>query len=77
MEKENENIYLQSMNALINYIRNNEKNPNEKEWNKYAIDRKYLSSKAIGYLSGMGFNVLCKKTRKQINRKINKEPNLI
>lgn len=69
MEEEKEKIYLQSMNALISYINHNKRNPNEKEWNKYAINKKCLSSKTIGYLSGMGFNVLCRKIRKQIKKK--------
>mgnify|MGYP004601845161 CR=1 FL=1 len=59
--------YVESMNALIEYMKRNEKNPNEKQWNKYAIKNKYLSSKTIGYLSEIGFNKLCRNLRKQIN----------
>lgn len=64
-----ENYYEESMNALVYYMENNEINPNEDRWNKYAINQKYLSSKTLGYLSGMGFNTLCRKMRKELNRK--------
>ena len=47
----------------------NEKNPSEKQWNQYAMCQKYLSGKTIGYLSGIGFNSLCRKLRKEINKK--------
>jgi len=38
----------------------------------YAVslaNSRYLSSKTIGYLSGIGFNTLCRKIRKEINWK--------
>lgn len=60
--------YEESMNALVQYMRNDEKNPSEKQWNQYAICYKYLSSKTMGYLSGIGFNTLCRKLRKRINK---------
>lgn len=60
--------FEETINALIKYMEKNELNPNEKQWNNYAINRKYLSSKTIGYLSGIGFNTLCRKIRKQINK---------
>ena len=63
-----ENIYEKSINALIQYMKLHDTNPSEKCWNHYAINKKYLSSKTIGYLSGMGFNTLCRKTRKQLNK---------
>ena len=61
--------YVESMNALISYMENNEMNPSESRWNKYAICKKYLSSKTLGYLSGIGFNTLCRKIRKELNKK--------
>lgn len=62
------NHYEQSMDALIQYMENHEKNPSERRWNEYAIHAKFLSSKTIGYLSGTGFNTLCRKKRKEINK---------
>lgn len=62
------NDYEESMNALVQYMRNDEKNPSEKQWNRYAICYEYLSSKTMGYLSGIGFNTLCRKLRKKINK---------
>lgn len=67
-EEQKRNYYEESIYALIQYMKNNDKNPSEKRWDKKAIDEKYLSSKTIGYLSGMGFNKLCRKLRKQINK---------
>lgn len=60
--------YKETLDALIQYMENNEKNPSENRWDKYAIDKKYLSSKTMGYLSGIGFNTLCRKLRKEINK---------
>lgn len=67
--KENKkDYYAESINALIEYMKKYEKNPNEKQWNKYAIQNRYLLSKTIGYLSKVGFNTLCRNLRKQINK---------
>lgn len=66
-KQEKKDYYVESMNALIEYMRKNEKNPNEKQWDKYAVQNEYLSSKTIGYLSENGFNRLCRNLRKQIN----------
>ena len=63
-----DNIYEESINALIGYIKNNEQNPSEKRWNSYAISNKYLSAKTLGYLTEEGFNVLCRKIRKNVNK---------
>lgn len=60
--------YEESMNALIQYMKSHDQNPSEKRWDQYAIYEKYLSSKTIGYLSGVGFNTLCRKLRKEINK---------
>ena len=60
--------YNKSIDALIEYIKNNEINPSEKRWNKYAIKNGYLSSQTIGYLDGAGFNKLCKRIRKKIEK---------
>ena len=68
IEKEKKNYYDESIYALIEYMKNNEKNPSEKRWDKIAISNEYLSSKTIGYVSGIGFNKLCRNLRKQINK---------
>lgn len=60
--------YEKSMGALVQYMKDNEENPSEKRWNRYAISQKCLSSKTIGYLSGIGFNTLCRKLRKELNK---------
>lgn len=69
-QKENEtpNYYEKSLEALIEYMKNNEKNPSEKRWDEFAVSKKYLSSKTIGYISGTGFNKFCRNLRKQINK---------
>lgn len=66
--EENKNYYEKSIYALVEYMKNNEKNPSEKSWDEIAICNKYLSSKTIGYLSGRGFNKLCRNLRKEINK---------
>lgn len=63
-----QDYYQESMDALVEYMKKHEQNPSEKRWNEYAISKKYLSSQTIGYLSGIGFNTLCKKLRKKINQ---------
>ena len=68
IEKEKKNYYDESIYALIEYMKNNEKNPSEKKWDQIAISNEYLSSKTIGYVSGIGFNKLCRNLRKQINK---------
>ncbi len=68
-KQEKKDCYKNSIEALIGYMSENEKNPSEKQWNQYAMCQKYLSGKTIGYLSGIGFNSLCRKLRKEINKK--------
>lgn len=63
-----QNYYLDSIIALIEYMKLNEVNPSEKRWDKYAIENRYLSSKTIGYMYEDGFNNLCRKIRKLINK---------
>lgn len=57
--------YKNSLKGLEQYIKENEINPSEQRWNKYALEHNYLSAKVIGYLSGIGFNKLCKQKRKE------------
>lgn len=68
-----QSYYNKSILALTNYIKINEKNPSEKEWDEYIVDKLYLSSKSIGYLYGRGFNKLCKQIRKKINKENRKQ----
>ena len=58
--------YNKSMEALKEYMQNNEINPSEIRWNKYALAHGYLSSQSMGFLDGDGFNKLCKEIRKEI-----------
>ncbi len=58
--------YNESIEGLKQYMQNNEVNPSEVRWNKYAIKHSYLSSQTMGYLYGEGFNKLCKKIRKEM-----------
>lgn len=67
-KKYQKDYYTESLNALIEYMKKYEKNPNEKQWDNYAIQNEYLSSKTMGYLSEIGFNTLCRNLRKQINK---------
>ena len=72
MEQSKNQIYQETMQALISYIKTNETNPNEKKWNRIAIEKGLLSSKSMGYLEGIGFNKLCKKLRKEIKNGMQK-----
>lgn len=67
--KKSRNYYEESIYALTEYMKENEQNPSENKWDNYVLDKKYLSSKTIGFLSGIGFNNLCRKMRKELNRK--------
>lgn len=60
--------YNKSIDALIEYIKSNEINPTEVKWNKQAVKHGYLSSETMGYLDGEGFNKLCKRIRKNIEK---------
>lgn len=61
-----QSYYNDSLDALIKYMKINEKNPSEVRWNKYAIENRYLSSQTMGYIYGNGFNKLCKEIRKEL-----------
>lgn len=74
IEEQKINYYEVTIDALIQYMKSNEKNPSEKKWDKLAIENQYLSSKTIGYISGVGFNKFCRNLRKQIN-KDKRQPN--
>ena len=67
LKNENEllEIYNISIEALEKYIKETGKRPNEKIWNRYAIENNYLSSETIGYICGIGFNKLCRNLIKK------------
>lgn len=65
-----QSYYNESLDALTNYIKENEINPSEVRWNKYAVENRYLSSETMGYIYGEGFNKLCKELRKELKEKI-------
>ena len=53
--------YDQSIQALQLYMNITKLIPSEKEWNRFAMGEKLLSSQSIQYLSQSGFNKLCRK----------------
>lgn len=57
--------YEKSLKALEKYIKKTKTRPNEKNWNKLAVQNGYLSSESIGYICGIGFNKLCRKIIKK------------
>ena len=56
--------YDQSIQALQLYMNITKLIPSEKEWNRFAMEEKLLSSQSIQYLSQSGFNKLCRKQLK-------------
>lgn len=62
------NYYDKTVDVLTKYMEENEKNPTEKLWDEIAIREKCLSSKTLGFVSGIGFNKLCRNLRKKINK---------
>lgn len=57
--------YEKSIRELERYIKTTRTRPNEKVWNKYAVQNGYLSSESIGYVCGIGFNKLCREIIKR------------
>lgn len=57
--------YEISLKELERYIKTTRTRPNEKTWNRYAVQNGYLSSESIGYICGIGFNKLCRKIIKR------------
>ena len=53
--------YDQSIQALQLYMNITKLIPSEKEWNRFAMEEKLLSSQSIQYLIQSGFNKLCRK----------------
>lgn len=57
--------YEESLKELKRYILEIKTRPSEKKWNKYAIEKGFLLSGTIGYVSGKGFNLLCRDLIKE------------
>jgi len=45
--------YEKSIKELERYIKTSRMRPNEKAWNRYAVQNGYLSSETIGYICGI------------------------
>ena len=56
------------MEKLKEYLFKKNCMPSEKVWNRFAVEQNLLSSKTITYLSGIGFNKICRNMMKQINQ---------
>lgn len=59
-----EEKYHQSIKTLKMYMSITKLIPSEKEWNRFAVGEKLLSSQSIQYYSQMGFNKFCRKLMK-------------
>ncbi len=57
--------YEISLKELERYIKTTRTRPNEKTWNRFAVQNGYLSSESIGYICGIGFNKLCRRIIKK------------
>lgn len=64
-----EEYYKESLEVLTKYITNTRIIPTEKEWNKIAIEKNYLTGPSISYVSGIKFPELCKKIYKKTKQK--------
>ncbi len=60
--------YRKSIFRLRRYIKSINNIPSKAKWDKYAVKHKLLSSLTIGYLSGYGFNRLCRAMIKAIHK---------
>lgn len=47
------NYYEKSLEGLKQYIKDNNKEPDKKEWNKYAYENNYLSSESMRYIGNI------------------------
>ena len=68
MVRREEDVYTNSVKRLKEYLRNEKRIPSEKEWNRYAVSENLLSAQTISYLSGMGFNRVCRNLLKEITQ---------
>ena len=49
------NYYERSLEGVNQYIKDNNKEPNKKEWNKYAYENSFLSSESMKYIGNINF----------------------
>lgn len=54
-------IYILSISELKKLMSRTRTRPNEKIWNSFAIKNGLLLSGTLGYISGKGFNKLCRE----------------
>ena len=59
-----EEKYHKSIKALKMYMSITKLIPSEKEWNRFAVEEKLLSSQSIQYYIQIGFNKLCRNLMK-------------
>lgn len=64
--------FIKSKEILIEYLKKHEKNPTEREWDRYAMEINCLSSKTMGFVDGDGFKKLCYKLRKELRKELRK-----
>lgn len=64
-----EQFYQKSIEALTEYIEKNMDVPTEKEWNRMAIEKDYLTSQSMGYIANTKFPEICKKIYKELRKK--------
>lgn len=56
--------YYNSIEGIKAYIKQYDNIPNVREWNNYALEKNYLSSESIKYMSGKKFSNWCKIQKK-------------
>ena len=64
-----EKYYKESIEVLTKYITETRIIPTEKDWNKIAVKKNYLTGPTIGYIAGIKFPELCKKIYKETKQK--------
>lgn len=47
------NYYEKSLEGIKQYVKDNNKEPTSKEWNKYAYENNYLSSESLKYMGNI------------------------
>lgn len=68
MVKKEKDIYTNSLEGIKEYLRNEKRIPNEKEWNRYAVKQNLLSAQTVSYLAGIGFNKVCRNLYKEVTQ---------
>lgn len=68
-----EQYYQKSIEALTLLIKEKKEIPTEKDWNRMAVEKGYLTSQSIGFIAQAKFPQLCKTIYKEIQKQIKKE----